>query len=102
MHEFPNKPWSASGLDKLIKKIDDTGVQTVLMVVVGLNYWIRKFATKQPWPEPRPVDYSILENLSQRVYEHQRIKDYATHDGFIERKTGRIASIREWCMHQSV
>ena len=24
MHEFPNKPWSASGLDKLIKKIDDT------------------------------------------------------------------------------
>ena len=38
MHEFPNKPWSTSGLDKLIKKIDDTGVQTVLMVVVGLNY----------------------------------------------------------------
>ena len=25
MHEFPNKPWSACGLDKLIKKIDDTG-----------------------------------------------------------------------------
>ena len=25
MHEFPNKPWSASGLDKLIRKIDDTG-----------------------------------------------------------------------------
>ena len=25
MHEFPNKPWSTSGLDKLIKKIDDTG-----------------------------------------------------------------------------
>ena len=24
MHEFQNKPWSASGLDKLIKKIDDT------------------------------------------------------------------------------
>ena len=24
MHEFPNKPWSASGLDKLIKKIDNT------------------------------------------------------------------------------
>ena len=38
MHEFPNKPWSASGLDKLIKKIDDTEIQTVLMVVVGLNH----------------------------------------------------------------
>ena len=25
MHEFPNKPWSASGLEKLIKMIDDTG-----------------------------------------------------------------------------
>ena len=25
MHEFLNKPWSARGLDKLIKKIDDTG-----------------------------------------------------------------------------
>ena len=25
MHEFPNKPWSPSGLDKLIKKIKDTG-----------------------------------------------------------------------------
>ena len=38
MHEFPNRPWSASGLDKLIKKIDDTGVQTVLMVGIDLNY----------------------------------------------------------------
>ena len=25
MHEFQNKLWSASGLDKFIKKIDDTG-----------------------------------------------------------------------------
>ena len=25
MHEFLNKPWSASGPDKLIKKIDDRG-----------------------------------------------------------------------------
>ena len=24
MHEFSNKPWSASGLDKLIKKTDDS------------------------------------------------------------------------------
>ena len=26
MHKFPNKLWSISGLDKLIKKIDDTRV----------------------------------------------------------------------------
>ena len=25
MHEFPNKPWSASGLHKLIEMIGDTG-----------------------------------------------------------------------------
>ena len=25
MHEFRNKPWSAIGPDKFIKKIDDTG-----------------------------------------------------------------------------
>ena len=25
MHKFPRKPWSASGRDKLINKIDDTG-----------------------------------------------------------------------------
>ena len=25
MHEFPNKPWSANLLEKLIKNIDDTG-----------------------------------------------------------------------------
>ena len=24
MHEFPDKPWSSSGLDKLTWKIDDT------------------------------------------------------------------------------
>ena len=38
MHEFPNKLWSASGLDKLIKKIDDTGVLAIVMVVIGLNH----------------------------------------------------------------
>ena len=38
MPEFPNKPWTTSRLNKLIKKIDDTGVQTILMVVIGLTY----------------------------------------------------------------
>ena len=50
MHEVPNKPWSANGLlvDTLIRKIDDIGVQTILMVVVGLNHLLaRKLTTKQ-------------------------------------------------------
>ena len=25
MHEFPDKSWPSSGVDKLIRKIDDTG-----------------------------------------------------------------------------
>ena len=38
MHEFPNEPWPASGIDKLIKRLTIQGVQTVLMVVLGLNH----------------------------------------------------------------
>ena len=42
-------------------------------------------------PDQNPADYSILENLSQRLYKHQRV----TPEGFIGRKTGRTASTRE-------
>ena len=57
MHEFPNKPWSASGLDKLIKKIDI--VQTVLMIlVVGLNH-----LEPENWPpnslDPNPMNVDL-------------------------------------------
>ena len=38
MAGFPNKPWSASGLNKLILKMTIRVVQSVLMVVVGLNH----------------------------------------------------------------
>ena len=38
MQEYLNTLWSTNGLDTLIKKIDDTRVQTVLIVVVGLNH----------------------------------------------------------------
>ena len=43
-------------------------------------------ATKQPCPEPRPVDYSILENLSQRVYNHQRVRDMQHMKDLLEEK----------------
>ena len=43
-------------------------------------------ATKQPCPEPRPVDYSILENLSQRVYKHPRIRDMQHMKDLLEEK----------------
>ena len=37
MHTFPEKPWSASRLAKLIRNIDDTG-GTSQTVVVSLNH----------------------------------------------------------------
>ena len=42
-----------------------------------------------------PADYSILENLSQRLYKHQRIRDMQHPKDFIGRKTERTASMRE-------
>ena len=37
--DFRKKPWSAKGLDKFIKKIDDTGgTDRTIMIVVDLNY----------------------------------------------------------------
>ena len=37
--ELQDKPWLSSGLDKLVRKIDDTaGTDTILLVVVGLYH----------------------------------------------------------------
>ena len=43
-------------------------------------------ATKQSLPDPRPVYYSILEKLSQRVYKHQRIRDMQHPKDLLEAK----------------
>ena len=53
-------------------------------------------------PDLNPADYSILENVSQSLDKHQRIRDNATPEGFIGRKTGRTASIRwsDACINQ--
>ena len=72
MHEFPNKSWSVSRLDNLIKKIDDTGVQTVIMIVVGRN-----------WPPNSPdLNPALWITAFWKIchkecinYKHQRAKD---------------------------
>ena len=46
-------------------------------------------------PELNPADYSILENLSQRLYKHQRFRGMQHLKDLLEEKTGRTASIRE-------
>ena len=37
-------------------------------------------------PDLNPVDYSILENLSQRLYKHQRIRDMRHLKDLLEEK----------------
>ena len=47
-------------------------------------------------PDMNHVDYSILENLSQRLYKHQRIRDMQhLKDILEERKTEITASIQD-------
>ena len=46
-------------------------------------------------PDPNLADYSILENLSQRLYKHQTIRDMQHLKDLFGRKTGRTASIQE-------
>ena len=42
-----------------------------------------------------PAGYSILENLSQRLYKHQWIRDMQHPKDFIGRKAERTTSMRE-------
>ena len=66
MHEVPNKPWSASGLDKLIKKIDDTDGTDRTNGSGRPKSLNQKIGHHANSPDLNPVDYSMLENLSQR------------------------------------
>ena len=48
-----------------------------------------------------PVDYSILENLSQRVYEHQGIKDMQHLKELLEEKREELPSYEiDACINQ--
>ena len=85
---------------KLIKLLKHTQKHTVTTEdrILIRHYRLDKSieAKNMPPNNPglNPADYSILENLSQRLYKHQRIRG-ATPEGFIGRITGRTASIRE-------
>ena len=47
MHEVPNKPWSANGLDTLFKMIDDSGGTDRSNGSGRPKSLIRKLVTKQ-------------------------------------------------------
>ena len=65
-------------LIKLLKHIEKHAVTTedrILIKHYRLDKSIEPENMPPTNPDLNPVDYSILENLSQRLYKHQRIKD---------------------------
>ena len=51
-------------------------------------------------PDLNPADYSILENLSQRLYKHQRIRDMQ-HRRIYWKKNGKTC-LNTRVMHASI
>ena len=52
--------------------------------LLNITDWIRVLQTNNP--DLNPADYSILENLSQRLYKHQRIRDMQHLKDLLEEK----------------
>ena len=51
-------------------------------------------------PDLNPVDYSILENLSQRLYKHQSIRDMQHLKDLLEEKREELLNTK--VMHASI
>ena len=52
-------------------------------------------------PDLNPADYSILENLSQRLYKHQRIRDMQHMKDLLEEKREKLPKYeRDACINQ--
>ena len=52
--------------------------------LLDITDWIRVLQTNNP--DLNPADYSILENLSQRLYKHQRNRDMQHLKDLLEEK----------------
>ena len=52
-------------------------------------------------PDLKPADYSILENLSQRLYKHQRIRDMQHLKDSLEEKREELPQYKnDACINQ--
>ena len=52
-------------------------------------------------PDLNPADYSILENLSQRLYKHQRIRDMQQLKDLLEEKRKELPQYEsDSCINQ--
>ena len=83
---------------KLLKHIQKHAVTTEDRILIR-HYRLDKSIEPENMPPNNPglnpAVYSILENLSQRLYKHQWIRDMQHVKDLLEEKTGGTASIRE-------
>ena len=74
---------------KLLKQTQKHAVSTegsILITHYRLDKSIEPENIPPNNPDLNPADYSILENLSQRVYQHQRIRDMQHPKDLLEEK----------------
>ena len=71
--------------------------------LLDITDWIRGIKPENMPPnnhDLNPADYSILENLSQRLYKHQRIRDMQHLKDLLEEKRKNCLNTR--VMHASI
>ena len=89
---YRNKKRKKATTFKLIKLLNHTQKHSVITEDRILNRHYRLDKSIKPEnmppnnPELNPADYSILENLSQRLYKHQRIRDIRHLKNLLEEK----------------
>ena len=90
-------------LIKLLKHIQRHAVNTEDMILIRhyrLDKSIEPGYMPPNNPDLNPVDYSILENLSQRLYKHQRIRDMQHQKDLLKEKRKNCLNTR--VMHASI
>ena len=81
-------------LIKLLKNTQKHAVTTkdrILIRHYRLDKSIEPENTPPDNPDLNPVDYSILENLSQRLYKHERIRDMQHLKDLLEEKRKELS-----------
>ena len=71
--------------------------------LLDITDWIRVLNQKMPPnnPDLNPADYSILENLSQRLHKHQRIRHMQHPKDLLEEKREELPQYEsDACINQ--
>ena len=91
-------------LIKLLKNTQKHAVTTEDRILIRLSRLDKSIELENMPPnnpDLNPADYSILENLSQRLYKHQRIRDMQHLKDLLEEKQEELPQY-ERVMHASI